>query len=179
MDMSRKIDVIKRDGSLEPFDVNKLAASIRRVSRYDEYHHAVGFAEGIRVHLLRKGILTVGTDDILEMVQKIMAERESHAMITMELHSRLRQEIRKDIFIKHENDTCVAWDKSWAAGLIHRTWDVSMSVSRIFAGEIEMELLENARSVFDRDELVRMMNEMVMAFGLADAVPVRQYEMEE
>jgi len=179
MDMSRKINVVKRDGSMEPFDVHKLAASLRRAGCEDGYREAIALASGMCIHLVRKGVSRIDHSEILGMVRKILGDRAFDGMTVIELHCRLRDEMRKEVFVRYDDGNFVRWDKSWMVGLIHRMWDVSIPVSRILAGEIEMELLESTKKVFDRNELVRIINVLVSAFGLADAVSVRQYETGE
>ena len=179
MDRSRKIEVVKRDGSVEAFDCYKLSASLRRVLQSEDMYEAVDIAQGIHIHLLRQQRNVIHSKDILEMIEIVVGDEVCPGMVAAELHSQLRNEMRKEVYVRHRMGHCVSWDKSWVAGMINKMWNISRSVSRILAGEIEMELFESAESIISREQLVRMINTQVSAFGLADAVSVRQYEMEE
>jgi hypothetical protein len=48
----------------------------------------------------------------------------------------------------------------------------------VIAGQVEASLIAAGRQVVSRGEVVEKMNALVAAFGLADAVPVRQYALD-
>jgi len=182
MSTSRKIVVVKRDGEYELFNTGKLAATVwRGVERTDgHYNDAIELARAVRIYLRRRAVVETSSRVIQDLMLRAMRKvNMNEAAVLVELHSILRDERRKDFTVLHEKGGSAEWDKSWVASLISRMWHISRIASRIIAGEIEMELLEQAGRVVKRGEVIKMLNAKVTQYGLADAVPVRQYEMEE
>lgn len=181
MQCSRKIMVVKRDGSVEPFDLYKLAASVWRVSRSSgrTCKEAIDLSRGIELYLVRRLHLRVDTSLLSRLLRKVMVHAGFAGTTALQLHTHIRRQRRTELFIAHRGGRRIAWDKTWLARMVENTWDVSRPVARIIAGEVEMELLESSRKMFSRRELVAMVNDRVSAFGLADAVSIRQFEMEE
>ncbi len=181
MNGSWKIDVIKRDGSREPFRVEKLAAVLWRVGMQHgrEYSESFDQACAIRIYLKRTDEREISSAELLGLVFKAMYRMKlPEGVVLVGLHSSLRSRHRNAMRVIHGNGSCVAWDKSWLAQVAERMWNISPTVSRIIAGEVEADLLEHECALVRRDVVIEILNTKVSEFGLAEAVPVRQYEVE-
>ena len=182
MSTSRKIVVVKKDGFKEPFDQGKLASSIwKGISRTGRnYRDAMALSRAIFVYLQRKAVAEVSSHEVgVLMLRALKKVGMGDGGVVIELHSILRNEHRSEFVVIHTNGSSTTWDKSWVALLVSQMWHISRNVARIIAGEIEMELLEQNGRMIHRDEVVARLNDKVSQYGLADAVPAWQYEMED
>ena len=180
MSGSRKVRVLKRDGTVEQFDRRKLAAAMWRAMKGagGEFRDAADLSRAVEIYLLKQGCQCVSSAAVLEMAGKVLWRvRLSAAAEAMEFHRSWRSIRRKAIRIRHEGGRQTAWDKGWLAKFVCRSWDVLPATGRIVASMVENDLLVHEDGHFRREELVRRMNECVAALGLADTVPVRQYAL--
>jgi len=174
MSGSRKIQVLKRDGTIEAFDCRKLAASIcRTMSRKTvNYEHAARLSEAVETYICRKGDHCLSSSAIFEMTLKALkyvglttaADRAEH-------YRAWRSMLRGQLRIEHEQGRLTLWDKGWLLEFARRSWHISPETARIFAGKIELELLRSGESIVARQQVVHMLNRSVAEYGLADAVP--------
>ncbi len=175
MRMSRKTRVRKRDGSVEDFDVAKLAGAIRRVLDRLEGVCAdpEDLARGIQLYLQRSRRATVSSSAVFGMLVKVLRRvRLGDAAELFELHRTLRMVRRRLLRIRHDDGCATQWDKSWLAAIAERMWHVSRTTARMLAGEIELHLLPQEEAEVSRDEVLLMLNCHVSQWGLAEAVPV-------
>ena len=180
MNGSRKVRVLKRDGSVEEFDRRKLAAALWRAMRGTggEFRDAADLSRAVEVYLLKQGCPCVSSAAVLEMAVKVLWRvRLSAAAEAMEFHRSWRSIRRRAIRIRHEGGRQTAWDKGWLAKFVCRSWDLLPATGRIVAAMVENELLQETQKHFPREDLIRRMNDCVAALGLADTVPVRQYAL--
>jgi transcriptional regulator NrdR family protein len=176
------IEVVKRNGDREPFSIGKLAGTVWRGIEPTEgdYQEAIDIARAVFIHLRRKEISVISSGALLDLVLRAMRRMNmAEGAVLIELHSVLRSERRKGFQVVHENGKVSEWDKTWLARLAGRMWFISTRTARHIAGEVEMELLERVDRTVKRQEVVDLLNEEVSQFGLADAVPVRQFGMED
>ncbi|MFP4104608.1 MAG: hypothetical protein ACLFVU_00830 [Phycisphaerae bacterium] len=176
MTESRKVQVLKRDGSTENFDVSKLAASMwRAMDLADEGRYLDAFELALAVGIyLKKTSRCLTTAALLEMAVKVLrrARFDDAAIAMEEFHGfRLRASLR--LRVVHDDGTATLWDKSWLGMVIAKSWGVSRTTGRILAGQIEYELLTADVGQVLRGDLMAMANRRIMSYGLADAVPVR------
>jgi hypothetical protein len=80
--------------------------------------------------------------------------------------------------VRYGDGRTAVWDKGWLVKLICSSWHLGMATGRILAGDIETRLLEDNVEVIGRGELVELVNALVAAYGLADAVPVEPHSLE-
>ena len=175
MDGSKTIRVIKRDGSAELFDETKLAAAMWTAmrTRQGEYEDARELARAVRCFLHRVDWPCVASAAVFEMTIKIMRRIQlRRAAAAMETHRQRRKLRRKRLRVIHDGGRMTVWDKSWLAELAKGSWRLLPRTARILAGEIERELLDERRRWIDRGDLINRLNECVVEYGLADAVPV-------
>ena len=175
MDGSRTIRVLKRDGSTETFDVRKLAAAMwRAMQRHGgRYKDAYDLAVAIDIYLKRRAFKCVSSAAIFEMSMKVLCRVDmSDAAGSFEVHRRRRDEQRRMLCVRPDRGAVTYWDKSWLRELVCWCWNLSPTTGRIIAGELESELLDGGPRLLERAEIVQLLNERVVAFGLADAVPV-------
>jgi len=175
MDGSWKIRVWKRDGGEEDFDVEKLAGCMWRAAEHcgGEFHICCDLAVAVDMYLRFSGRRTVTSSAIFEMALKVLATagyHEAAAILTDD--RRARSARRGDISVRYEGGMATRWDKTWLATFAELGWNISPKAARIVAGQVERELLETGDNVFDRDEIIDMLNVYMVALGLADAVPV-------
>lgn len=175
------IRVLKRDGSVEDFHRRKLAAAmLRAMGRTSgRYRDAVELSVAIAVYLRRRGCRCVSSTAVLEMAVKVLRRvRLCEAADLLEEHRTWRDCVRRGLVVRHEDGRVTCWDKSWVAELVCRSWGLLPTTGRIIAGELEAQMLPTVRGVVQRRQVVDRMNSLVAAFGLADAVSVRQYVLE-
>jgi len=172
---SRTIQVIKRDGSEEQFDLAKLTASIWAPMRAGpgRYLHATELAKAVQAYIERIGWPAVSTAAIFEMTLKVLLRVDyNDAANAYETAHQARKARRKQFRVVHANGRVTMWDKSWLAKVACGSWRLSPRAARILAGQVEAKLLCGSARWASREDIVDMLNELVAEFGLADAVPV-------
>lgn len=181
MNGSRKVRVLKRDGSAEGFSRRKLAASMWRAMKgtCGKFRDAAELARAVEIYLVRRGCLCTSSAAVLEMTMKVLRRVGLPAAAdAMESHSSWRSSRRKHLRVLQDGGRLTRWDKSWLAKFVCRSWDLLPVTGRIVAGIVELELLAEPCRELSRQEVIVRMNECVASLGLADAVPVRQYALE-
>ena len=177
MDGSGTIQVRKRDGSEEPFQPLKLAGAMWRGIEQTggRFQDAVNLAHAIRTYLARNGRQRITTSSLFEMVLKVLRTvRMEDAGQFLEIHRMWRALQRDAVQVRHGPDTVTAWDKTWLAEHIRRSWQLSSNTARILAGCIEADILDRQELSITRRQVLEKMNAVVAQFGLADAVPLRK-----
>jgi ATP cone domain-containing protein len=174
---SRTIQVRKRDGSQEGFDVLKLAASmwwgIRRAG--GRYQHARDLSDAIRLHLLRGKRQWITSAALFEMAIKVLRRvRMPDAAEVLETHRLWRRRKRSGFMVHHGDGRMTFWDKTWLSDHVCRSWRLSPTTARIVAGYVEADLLARPALVVTREHVLDRMNRCVAACGLADAVPIEK-----
>ena len=181
MSGSRKVRVLKRDGTVEVFDRRKLAGALWRAvgPAGGEYRDASELSRAVEIYLVRRKCLCVSSAAILEMAVKVLRRVGLEgAAEAMEVHHSWRTIRRRAIRIRQAGGRQTAWDKGWLAKFVCRSWDVLPATGRTVAAMVENELLVEGGRHFLREDLIGRMNDCVASLGLADTVPVRQYALE-
>jgi len=181
MDGSGTIRVLKRDGSAEDFNAPKLAACMYRAicRRGGDYCHARDLSVAIAIYLCRSRIACISSAAIFEMTLKVLRRVGfSRAAAALEGHGARRKRLRERLRLDHGGGRVTLWQKGWLREFACRSWHLSPAVGRILAGRIESSLLLGGKAAISRREVVELLNAEVTAFGLADAVPVRQFVVE-
>lgn len=174
---SRMIRVLKRDGGVEDFRAEKLAAAMWRAmveSDAGRYSDARDLALAVEIFLDRSDRPCVSSAAIFEMIVKVL--RRAHlgpVAAAMEAHHAWRGCRRRGMAIRHEDGRLSLWDKTWLCEMALRSWNVGRETARIIVGRIERELLLGDHGTMARAELIDRLNSRMSEFGLADAVPVR------
>lgn len=168
------IRVVKRDRSVELFDVHKLAVAVWRSARGTQaaYDHALHIAQAIHQHLRRRQRLCIGSPAIFDMMIKALrhvglAAAADAATVYRQRRAAMRQALR----IRHESGSTTHWDKGWLADLAERSWHVSPTTGRLVASKVEGMLLGGGETDLPRDRVVDVLNQVMSEYGLADAVP--------
>ena len=173
---SGTISVRKKNGQIQPFDTGKLAGCIwRSVDAVGgEYQLAWEIARAVEIYLRRKDRDEVTSSAVFEMCLKALRRvKIGEAAEVMELQSALRSIRRRLLRIDHGNGKISHWDKNWLVTLGRQIWQLSVETVRIIASEIELEILPSQQEkVLTREEICKILNEKVVQFGLADALPV-------
>lgn len=181
MDGSGTIRVAKQDGAFEPFDRDKLAAAMCQAML--ENPRAVldsrEVALAIDIYLHRQGWRTVSGAAVLDTVLKTFRRigMDLPAAL-METHQAWRARRRRQMKICCADGRTTSWDKGWLVKLICSSWRLGRATGRILAGDIEARVLNADLEVIARDDLIELVNELVVEYGLADAVPVEPHSME-
>jgi hypothetical protein len=168
--------VIKRDGSLEPFDIERLAGTLWRglYAVGGSISDARQLAAAIATHLYRRRCEEILSDELFELVLKALRRiRFAEASELLLLHRTLRDTRREQVQVRHDGGHLTRWDKSWLVRLAEELWPVSHRTARIIAGEVEDRLLVPDRTEVDREKILGLLNRKMCELGLADAVPVR------
>jgi len=178
---SGTIRVVKRDGTFEPFDRDKLA-SVMCKAMHDNPHAFTESREvalAIDIYLQRRGWPAVSSAAILEMVLRTFRRigMDLPAAI-METHHTWRLRRCRHMRVRYSDGRTAVWDKGWLVKLICSSWHLGTAAGRILAGDIEARLLNEDVEVIDRDKLIEQVNALVAAYGLADAVPVEPHSLE-
>jgi hypothetical protein len=179
MTTSRTIMVEKRDGQHEPFCHRKLAACLWRglqAAGLGEYNDACELARAIEIYLTRRRRWDISTSVIFELLLKSLRRiRMGEAAEMLELHRTLRSVRRRLLGIRHDDGAVSRWDKTWLVDLGQRMWHIERQTARIIAGLTELDILDQHEQTLSRHDIVTAFNRRVAEFGLADAVPVRQF----
>ena len=168
--------VLKKDGTAEAFDRRKLAAAIwRAMSRTRaSYDHAARLAEAIETYIRRSRTRCVSSAAVFEMTLKALKYVGiPDAAESAEEYAQWRGLLRKQLRIRHEGDRLTMWEKSWLFEFAQRGWQVSRRTARIFAGQVEEDLLRSGQTVVHRADVIEALNRMMAEYGLADALPAR------
>ena len=177
MSGSGTIQVIKCDRSVERFDSRKLAGVLWRVMEPagGEYRQALELAAAMELYLGRVGWANISSGAVFEMSVKVLRRVGfSPAADQLEVHRARRNVRRRQLRIRHDGSTVTLWEKSWLCEYARRSWRLSRTAARIIAGQIEADLLAGAEACVSRRAVLERLNACVAAYGLADAVPVRQ-----
>lgn len=168
--------VIKRDGTTEPFDFERLAGTLWRglYAVGGDISDARQLAAAVAAHLRRQRYDHIDTDTLFELTLKALRRiRFAEAAELLLLHRTLRETRREQLKVRHPGGQLTRWDKSWLVRLAEEHWPVSRQTARIIAGEVEDHLLVPDRREVDRLKVLGLLNRKMCEFGLADAVPVR------
>lgn len=167
--------MIKRDGCEEEFSRAKLAAGLHRAMERTEGSRkdAWELAWAIEIYLHRRRCRFVSSAAIFEMGLKVLRRVAlADAAQAMERHRSRRARRRRALRVHHGCRRVTRWEKGWVSDLARVGWGLSAATGRIIAGEVERCLLAQDALHVDRREVVDLLNEVVAAYGLADAVPV-------
>lgn len=186
MDGSRKIQVLKQDGTAEPFDGRKLAAAIwRAISRAHcrrdhapcpppDYRDACDLAGALEMYLARCEMACVSSAAVFEMTVKVLRRVGlDAAAAAMEAFRFERSSRRRRLKVMHEWGNVTCWDKGWLAGVGGHYWKLMPSTARTISGLVEAELRGDDDSPLTRQGVLDAFNRHVESLGLADAVPVQ------
>ncbi len=175
MNLTRKVEVIKRDGSTEAFDTAKLAGMLRKGMQRLGYpaDNAGDLAGAVEVYLQRMQQQEISSSAVFEMGLKTLQHVGLDDVAdVIELTRDLRRARRSMLRVRQDDGKFTAWEKGWLADLGGRMWCLSPNCARIIAAEVEQQLLEVETTKISRDEVLDLFNRHVFEFGLADAVPV-------
>ena len=175
MNLTRKIEVQKLDGSKEAFDAGKLTGMLRKGMHHlgIPAHGADDLGTAVEIYLQRTQQYTISSSAVFEMGIKILRRVGMREVAeVLELTRALRTTRRGDMRVRQDDGRLIAWDKSWLANIGGRMWCLSPSCARIMAAEVEQHLLADNTVEISRYEVLEMFNRCVFEFGLADAVPV-------
>lgn len=172
---SGMIRVLKRDGTVEPFDTRKLAGAIWRAMRGTpgQYEDACQLALAMKIYIDRETVKVVSSGAIFEMAVKVLARVSlAEAAETLRMHRGQTHAWRHMMRVQHYGGRVTYWDKAWLSELACKSWYLMPRTGRIIAGEIEQLLRHADKEIVSRGELVEMVNRRVTELGLGDAVPV-------
>ena len=175
MNESGTIRVLKRDGTVEPFDVRKLAGAMWRAMQGTEgrYDDACQLAVAMAIYIARETVNVVSSGAIFEMAEKVLARVSlAEAADALRMHRGETHAWRRAMSVRHYDGKVTYWDKTWLSELACRSWYLLPRTGRIIAADIEEQLRRGNRETISRRELVEMVNRRVTELGLGDAVPV-------
>jgi hypothetical protein len=168
------IQVLKRDGTREPFDPHKLAGALARVIKPNggTHRNACDLAGAMHLYVRRACRHSISSSAVFEMVIKVLRRVGFVAAAEgLEAHRIWRQQRRGELRIRHDSGQVTRFDRTWLAELASRSWHISPAAARIIAGDVENELLRGSHAELRREDVVELLNTRMAQFGLADAVP--------
>lgn len=175
---SGKVHLLKRDGSCEEFNSQKLAASIFRgmkKTREGGYRDALDLAIAIGIYIREGRSPCISSSAVFEMTLKVLRNLQfEQAAAEMETYRFRRVQRRRQLRIAHADGRVTHWDKGWLAKIGGQSWRLGAGAARIIAAEVEAELLTDRQDIAFRQDVLELFNQRVAAYGLADAVPVEQ-----
>ncbi len=175
MNGSGMIRVLKRDGTIEPFDTRKLAGAIWRAMRGmpGRYEDACQLALAMKIYIDRDTVKVVSSGAIFEMAVKVLRRVSlAEAAETLRMHRGQTHAWRHVMRVQHYSGAVTYWDKAWLSELACKSWYLMPRTGRLIAAQIEEQLRRANRTDISRGELVEMVNRCVTELGLGDAVPV-------
>ncbi|MFW6062196.1 MAG: ATP cone domain-containing protein [Planctomycetota bacterium] len=171
------IRVRKRDGTTELFSQAKLAGAMWRAMRDcgGEFQHCRNLALAIAIYLDRTGRRCVGSAALFEMTLKVLRRAEQgETAEQMEAAAEQRARGRRKLYVLDADGSRRPWRKGALACQIQEGWNVRRATARNLASRVEQSLLRREAEGVPAAELESIVNGLVSAHGLADAVPVRQ-----
>lgn len=174
---SWKVQVRKRDGSREPFSAGKLAGSVLRAlpDARAWVCDVQRLAEAVGIYLRRCRRRRISSAALFEMMVQVLRQSGlAGAAGAMSAHRVARRRRRRRLRVRHAGGQVTRWEKGWVGQLAQRVWLLSPAAARIVAGQVEEALTAGQGELVDRDDVLGLLNECVAAYGLADAMPVRQ-----
>ena len=181
MNGSGTIRVAKRDGTFEPFDRDKLAAAMCQVMPGGPraFFDSREVALAIDIYIHRLDWPTVSSAAVFEMVLKTFRQIGMDLPAAMmETHQDWRVRRHRKMKVRYADGRKARWDKGWLVKLICSSWRLGRATARIMAADIEERLLNSDIDVIVRNDLIEWVNALVVAYGLADAVPVEPQSLE-
>lgn len=174
MNGSRMIQVLKRDGSAEPFEARKIMSAMWRAigGDIDSFRQAQTLAEALHFYLIRKCVPCISSAAIFEMSIRLLQHAgKRQATLRLQAHWSKRQSRRRQLRVRHDNARITLWDKAWLAQWAQRSWNISLPTAKLLAAQVEEELLNGPSQEVTRQHVIDLLNDLVSAYGLADAVP--------
>ena len=172
---SGTIQVLKRDGTVEPFDARKLTGAMWRAMRATpgRYDDACQLALAVEIYIACGGLKVVSSGAIFEMAVKVLGRVcLAAAAKILRAHRAETHVWRCAMRVHHHGGRVTYWDKAWLSKLTCQSWHLMPRTGRIIVAQIEQELRRGRVASISRGEVVAMVNRLVGQFGLADAVPV-------
>jgi transcriptional regulator NrdR family protein len=166
---SWKIRVLKRDSSIEHFNIAKLRLSLWRALGADSesFLHADWLAHAIQGFLHYEGHRAVSSRALFEMaVRSLRCVERDDAGDALEAHRRVRRQRRDVLTILHEDGRRSRWDRSWVTAHLRQRWSLGRSAAKALSAQIEADLLARPGELARRAVLDRV-DGLVEAFGLA------------
>ena len=171
---SRTIRVRKRDVTLEPLDVGKLAACLLRAMgpRRGGRPDALALADAIHIHLRRCGARRVASAAVFEMAVCVLRRvRMGGAADRLEVHGRRRAARRRHLRIRHDGGVVTRWDKGWLRQVAARKWDLRPATAAVLARDTEDLLLGRGGGVVERADVLEVLEHCAAGYGLTPPVP--------
>ncbi len=167
---SGTISVVKRDGTVEPFDLCKLRGCLLRIlpdGRGDLYL-AGALAEGIECYLRRRGLRCLSSAAVLEMVLTVLGGMGLTAAAEgLERHRAARLALRHRLTVSHHGRMRTAWSKGWLVRRTRSQWGLGRAAARIVAGEVEQSLVRRGARDVGRSDVMAMLEARLAAYGFA------------
>ena len=163
------IRVTKRDGVVEPLQVERLRSCLWRVLRLKRRRRveADDLSRAIVVYLRRDGVTSVSSRALFEMVVRSLRHTNHDAAAdALESHHRRRWRARRALVVVDADDRRTPWDRSWLTARIQHRWTVGRGAARAISSHLERELL-GRRTTIARQSLLDLIDERVENFGLA------------
>ena len=163
------IQVLKRDGAVEPFSADRLRACLWRVLRCGDQGNLLPrlLCEAIAIHLRRRGTAKVSSAALFEMALLALRETDQPAAAdALEEHRRWRHQARRTLWLIGEDGRRRPWDRGWLTARLQSRWAISRPAARAIGGILESELLGQADPL-PAQRLDDLIDERVENYGLA------------
>lgn len=171
---SRKIFVLKRDGTVERFDFHKLRGCLLRALAGKDRNvlRAGAIAAAVEWYLAERRQQCVSSAALLEMVLRALhAVGWQVAATRLEGRHNVRAAVRGRLALRHPDGQTTVWSKQWLVEHACSRWSLGRTAGRILAGQIENRLVDRRARRVDRSTVMEMLGRLVVAYGLGIPLP--------
>lgn len=185
MNSARSIILVKRDGTLERFNPQKLRACLFRVLHLTAGDPAIvePVVRAITLHLRQwpSGEELPDTDHIYRCVQAALIQlAQPEAARALAAHRRLRQARRQRVRVYDPLEPAqspVPWRKSELVATLQSVYDLRQATARFLAGQIEDRVFTLGYRLLSKPFVAELTRNEVLAWGLLfDRVSQRRRE---
>ncbi len=176
MSRSRQIVVTKQDGTVERFDVTKLANCLANILRELSYDPRIGnpLARAIAMHLEHWSAPEPPTTAYIRQCVCAVLQQTglSDVADALTVHWRRRRRQRQRIAVLEtgrKDGATVAWRKSALVETLQNRYGLGQAVSRYLAGRIESQVFTLGYKQVSTALLAELTRNEVAAWGLYDA----------
>ncbi len=143
----RRVQVVKRDGSKEPFEFAKLRRSVAAAMRTCHYEdrYADALCRAVTLHIDQSARRHPTTEYVFRCVRAVLSETGlTDVGEQFALFRRRRDSQRRDLCVigaRRAQGRTVPWDRGRVTRTLEKRYGVGHATARIVSGEIERRVL--------------------------------------
>jgi hypothetical protein len=169
----KTIEIIKRDGSHEPFDAAKLRSCLAAAMQNCHYdvRYATALSQAVASHLEQwERRQPPSSDYLFRCVRSVLMETGLQDVAQcLVAHRRERLASRRSLQIcAGDADEPVAWDKQRVVQSLEGRYGLGRTVARVIAGEVERRVLGLGYRLISASLVEEVIRNELMAWGLIE-----------